>query len=151
MSRGSISLSDRTRAAAWLSPLTSAAVMNTRRGRVRGRAASPSPPVPPVCVSPEWARMGPWTPTATTGDVKEGRERSEVSVQRSEIRRSFVRPTAPEKRARSLREELPDRVDRLLPLDGGDGLQQGDVLWADLDAVAGLAAVGDAPFAHEDF
>src|SRR5687768_8710969 len=48
-----------------------------------------------------------------------------------------------------LRKEFPDRVHRLLTLDRGDGLQQGDVLRADLDAVAGLAAVAHAALLHQ--
>src|SRR6185503_14075351 len=51
---------------------------------------------------------------------------------------------------RSLREEPLDRLHRRLALHGGDALQQGDFLRADFDAVAGLAAVGDAAFFHQD-
>src|SRR3954468_20214328 len=50
-----------------------------------------------------------------------------------------------------LREELADGVDGRLALDGGDGFEEGDFLGADLYAVAGLAAVGDAPFFHHRF
>src|SRR5205814_323067 len=48
-----------------------------------------------------------------------------------------------------LREESLDGVDGGLALDGGDGFQQGNVFGADLDAVAGLGAVGDAAFVHQ--
>jgi len=42
-------------------------------------------------------------------------------------------------------------VDRCLPLDGGDGFEEGDVLGADFHAVAGLTAVGNAAFFHHHF
>jgi hypothetical protein len=49
----------------------------------------------------------------------------------------------------SLREEPLDRVHGRLALDRRDAFEQGDFLRADLDAVAGLAAVGDAALFHQ--
>src|SRR5690606_37994715 len=48
-------------------------------------------------------------------------------------------------------EELGDGVEGGGAAHGADGFGEGDVLGADLDAVLGVAAVGDAAGAHEGF
>src|SRR4051794_7069676 len=60
-------------------------------------------------------------------------------------------PSSKWSRTGLLRKKPLDRVDRLLPLHSGDGLQQRDLLGTHLHAIPRLAAVGDAAFAHEDF
>jgi hypothetical protein len=48
-----------------------------------------------------------------------------------------------------LREKPGDDMNRRLPLHGSDAFQEGNILRADFDAVAGLAAVGDTAGLHQ--